>query len=192
MQLLPKFKKLNLIIVSENNKKDTAKYLKFILKSRRIKFGSRTGPLTFLTRDIIILSAIDKSALPLIKKSAKTIMVFPEGANYLKKQAGDLLSRKDQLIAPMNDPNAEDLQQKTKAELKTFGFAEGAHLIVSDFRQGDNSTNFKINYKGNSVPFWLSGEWSKEETTILLASILACLNFINLVNISQALKKLKK
>lgn len=73
-----------------------------------------------------------------------------------------------------------------------FGFKEGIRekydIFVSDIRINGN-TNFKINYQGKIVPFWLSGAYDNEEQiyAILTAVSLATILGLNLVEISQSL-----
>ncbi|HUV81237.1 MAG TPA: hypothetical protein VMW21_01815 [Patescibacteria group bacterium] len=73
-----------------------------------------------------------------------------------------------------------------------FGFKEGVRekydIFVSDIKINGN-TNFKINYQGKIVPFWLAGVYDNEEQiyAILTAVSVATILGLNLVEISQSL-----
>ena len=59
-------------------------------------------------------------------------------------------------------------------------------LAVSDIKVSDSELNFKVSWRGNTVPFWIS---SKYEVSEILPLIVAGLVFgLNLVEISQELK----
>ena len=70
-----------------------------------------------------------------------------------------------------------------------FGFKEKNDIFVSDIKvNGD--TNFKINYKGKIVPFWLKGSYNDERIYAVLAAIgVATILGLNLVEISQSLRE---
>ncbi|MCX5712849.1 MAG: hypothetical protein NTY47_07325 [Candidatus Omnitrophica bacterium] len=36
----------------------------------------------------------------------------------------------------------------------SYGFNEGADIRATDVNTDNSGSNFKANYKGNSVPFW--------------------------------------
>jgi len=70
----------------------------------------------------------------------------------------------------------------------TFGFQEGADFRASDIRL-NNGTNFKINYKGNTVPIWLDKIFGREQIyASLSAASIGIILDLNLVEISQPLK----
>lgn len=86
----------------------------------------------------------------------------------------------------------------TKAEIITYGFKSGADYQVSDLKmmatdQGvkEMGLNFKVNYRGNSVPIFLPGSISKSVVPSVLAAIaVGGVYGINLVEAAQALKEL--
>jgi hypothetical protein len=73
-----------------------------------------------------------------------------------------------------------------------FGFKEGIRekydIFVSDIKINGN-TNFKVNYQGKIVPFWLVGAYDDEGRiyAVLTAVSLATILGLNLVEISQSL-----
>jgi len=85
--------------------------------------------------------------------------------------------------------NVRKFKEKTWLQILTFGFKEGADFQATDIKiNGD--TNFKINYQGKIVPFWLQGVKSHKEIYSVLTAIATgtALN-LNLVEISQSLKE---
>ncbi len=85
----------------------------------------------------------------------------------------------------------------TRAETITYGFKEGADLRATDVNVISESgslipfgLNFKVNYKGSSVPVFLPGFISRSAIPAALAGLAAGLiNGINLVEGAEALKK---
>ena len=81
----------------------------------------------------------------------------------------------------------------TDADFKkyTFGFQEEADFRASDIKI-NGGLNFKINYKGNTVPVWLEVPFNKEHVYAALATAAAGeVLDLNLVEISEALKDYK-
>jgi len=100
------------------------------------------------------------------------------------------LSFKECLVYNFDKEGLRKIREKApETKLLTFGFQEGADFQASDLRQ-DGGTNFKINYQGKIVPVWLEGSPTREEIySVLAASAIGVLLGLNLVEISQALKK---
>jgi len=103
------------------------------------------------------------------------------------------LSFKECLVYNFDKEGLRKIREKApETKLLTFGFQEGADFQASDLRQGeeDKSSSFKINYQGKIVPVWLEGSPTREEIySVLAASAIGVLLGLNLVEISQALKK---
>jgi len=100
------------------------------------------------------------------------------------------LSSRECLVYNFDKEGLRKIREKApQTKLLTFGFQEGADFQASDLRQ-DGGTNFKINYQGKIVPVWLEGSPTREEIySVLAASAIGVLLVLNLVEISQALKK---
>ncbi len=72
-----------------------------------------------------------------------------------------------------------------------FSFKKKSDLFISDIKYLDNQTNFKLNYKGSIIPFWLKGIIDEEKLNLILCLLSAVvISGINLVEISQFLKEL--
>ncbi len=65
-------------------------------------------------------------------------------------------------------------------------------FIISDINSGERGTNFKITYKGSSVPFWVNKKLGREEIEEITSFIsLSVLMDANLVEVSKKVKSLE-
>lgn len=107
------------------------------------------------------------------------------------------------LILDFDDETVREIGAASNAKTLTFGFQE-ADFRASDIKH-NGGINFKINYKGNIVPFWLENASEGEENKFssspfvvtredkeiyyaLAAAAAATVFGLNLVEISQTLK----
>lgn len=107
------------------------------------------------------------------------------------KKLAEILPPFVHLVLNFDDEAAREIKDEIKALTLTYGSQKGADLSFSDlhFNKG---INFKINYKGNIVPFWLDSLYGKEQIYSALAATACGIIFdLNLVEISQALKSYK-
>jgi UDP-N-acetylmuramyl pentapeptide synthase len=93
------------------------------------------------------------------------------------------------LVLNSDDETVMNLRDKNQAKSLTFGLAARADLRATDLVVSEDSTNFKINYEGNSVPIWLPSSFGKEAiySALVAAGVGEALG-LNLIEISQALK----
>lgn len=99
------------------------------------------------------------------------------------------LSPRTFLVLNYDDETVREIDDLTNLKTLTFGFSERADFFVSDIKL-NHGTNFKVNYKGNVVPFWLERTFGKEQIYCALAGIVVGTIFDkNLVEISQSLKE---
>ncbi|MCX6760191.1 MAG: hypothetical protein NTW46_02505 [Candidatus Nealsonbacteria bacterium] len=71
----------------------------------------------------------------------------------------------------------------------SYGFNEGADVRATDINIDNSGSNFKVNYKGNTVPFWAKGAFDADHIYIVLKSIAeAIMEGKNLVEISNNIK----
>lgn len=83
----------------------------------------------------------------------------------------------------------ENIGEMSKANLLIYGLKKKSDIQISDINVDENGTNFKVNYQGNSVPFWFKESLKKKEiNNILLAISVGVIKEINLIKISQVLK----
>jgi len=93
------------------------------------------------------------------------------------------------LILNFDDETVREIKDKIQMRSLTFGFQKGADLRAIDINVNPEGTNFKIEYMGKIVPFWLNGIFGKEQIYSALAAAGAgIVGGMNLVEISQAIK----
>lgn len=81
-------------------------------------------------------------------------------------------------------------KKKEQGKLFTFGLRKDVDFNVSDINLDPGGINFKINYKGNNVPFWIKGSFKKVDVSIISGVIaFGAIMGMNLVEISQKLKQ---
>jgi len=157
-------------------------------------------------KDILIFESEDKEIRKFefyLKNSQKAILVithigdipwdkdFFAGEREKIKETLDLaktLPSQVNLILNFDDETIREIDDVTNLNTLTFGFQERADFRATDIKL-NSGTNFKINYKGNVVPFWLEKLFGKEQIySALLAAAVGEVFDLNLVEISQNLK----
>jgi UDP-N-acetylmuramate-alanine ligase len=196
--LIFKIKKPKVILVAGENRKHSSKTISGVLSSH-FKIGEnifvaendlsdkKKNDFLIKNSSLFILVATNVGKIPEDKEpfageEIKTIKI---------REAAASLPKKDYLIVNFDDETVRMTRNESEANIMTFGLQEGADLRASDFT-GDGEVNFKINYRGSSVPFWFAQELNKETVYSVLAAV-ACglvLGF-NLVEMSQTLRKLQ-
>jgi UDP-N-acetylmuramoyl-tripeptide--D-alanyl-D-alanine ligase len=92
------------------------------------------------------------------------------------------------LVLNYDDETVREINDVTNLHTFTFGFSERADFFASDLKF-NYGINFKVNYKGSVVPFWLEGTFGKEQIyTALAAAAVGTIFGKNLVEISQAMR----
>lgn len=71
----------------------------------------------------------------------------------------------------------------------SYGLNDGADVRATDINIDESGSNFKVNYKGNIVPFWAKGVIDNDQIYLILKSIaMAIVEGKNLVEISNSIK----
>lgn len=118
--------------------------------------------------EVLILETGDKETLNLIKK-------LPAGTY---------------LVLSNDEEPLREIRNQITSQILTFGIAKNADFFATDVKL-NGGINFKVNYKGNIVPFWLQNSLKEEEIYVALAAAAVGTIFgLNLVEISQDLKNL--
>jgi len=172
---LPLVKDKDEILIFENelndNKNDIEKFI-FLLKESKspIFIATRMGEI-FPDKDFFAAELEQTTAMQKIAK------VLPE---------------KGSLILNFDDETVREIKNASKASSLTYGFQTGASLQITGVNTNLSGTNFKVNYKGNMIPFWLEKLFGKEVLYGVLAGIcVGVIKKINLIEISKTLKSYK-
>ena len=179
-------KKLPVIIITGEKKKTISRIIKDVLKSRfkvgkdflvfESKFEDIRNLELFLRtsqKPVLVISGIENSSEQKIESTSKFIKSLPDKINLILS-FDDVVKRIGHFL------NLNTL---------TFGFEERADFRVSDMRS-NGGTNFKVNFQGKVIPFWLKEVAQKEQIySVICAALVATIFGLNLVEISQALKE---
>jgi len=127
----------------------------------------------------------------LVKSTASRILGSPLKVETEVMFVGDVekidFYKKDYLISNFDKSNVRRVRERAVVKVLTFGFHEGADLQASDLME-NGGTNFKINYQGKIVPFWLESSSREQIYSVLAAAAIGLASGLNLVEISQSLK----
>ncbi|PIP23300.1 MAG: hypothetical protein COX90_00355 [Candidatus Nealsonbacteria bacterium CG_4_10_14_0_2_um_filter_38_17] len=111
-----------------------------------------------------------------------------EEMEKLKETLKDLPAQ-SYLVFNKDVVDIQNLEEAKGKNILTFGFQENAAIFATDVKT-EEGINFKVNHKGNSVPFWLEGFLVQEKLSSALAAIgCSLLLGLNLVEISRAMKQ---
>ncbi len=213
-KLIFSLKKPKLIIVAGNNYETAAEAIYIILSQHfKVKKCQNIGLKSVLGSEVLILpfTFFEKSARGgtaqnlnfFIKKSRLLVLAIthigeiPSNKDFFageKKQLKEIvelsktLPARSYLILNFDDETVREIDDFTNLHTLTFGFQKNADFRASDILL-NGGTNFKINHKGNIIPFWLEKVFGKEQIYAALVAASAGIIFgLNLVQISQALK----
>ncbi|MDD5606425.1 MAG: hypothetical protein PHN37_00990 [Candidatus Pacebacteria bacterium] len=153
------FKRPALIITSDE------KIKKFILK---------------INSKILILNPIKRIKF-FIKYSRLSISI----SSFETKELRSFLPPRSYLIL---NYDKESFGREVLANIVSYGFEKGSDFLITDLNFLDKEVNFKINYKGSTIPFWIKNIKEKQDVYFVVAAIVAnvCLG-LNLVEISKKL-----
>ncbi|MEA3344096.1 MAG: cyanophycin synthetase [Patescibacteria group bacterium] len=171
-QNLPLVKDKDEILIFENelsdNENNIEKFIFLLKKSKSpIFIATRMGEM-FPGKDFFA-SEIEETSL--MKKIAK---ILPEQSS---------------LILNFDDETVREIKNTSKASSLTYGFQTGANFQITGLNIDLSGTNFKVNYEGNMIPFWLEKLFGKEVLYSVLAGIcVGVIKKINLIEISKTLK----
>lgn len=200
--------KPSVVLIAGNRRLFTGDIIFRILKTKFTvrKIFNSDFPLCQNKKEILILTPKLSDAKNLesfkflIKKSNQPILVlaylnetFPdeEKQEEVKKicELAKYFPARGFIIDNFDSSIIQQIKNEISARLLTYGFQEGADFRATDINKSEQETNFKINYEGDIVPFWLKNIFEEKEIYSVLATIcVGTIKGINLVEISQALK----
>ena len=189
------FKKQKVVVITGSTRKNTFNAVNQVLRSR-LKIGE----------DILIFEAEDKKISDyefFLKNSKKPVLVvtniadIPSNSDFFTgerelientRNMVKVLPKNVKLILNFDDETSREIGDSLKLKILTFGLQNRANLNASDFKI-NGGTNFKINYKGSTVPIWLKKTFGKEQVySVLAASCVGAIFDLNLIEVSEALK----
>jgi len=190
-------KALNPVRDSENDGEAEARDI-----SNGVKSYPEKGKILIFGSDLSEPKEIEKFSF-LLKKSQLPILVvthigdIPADKDFFAgdreetlqiRKLAKILPDRAFLILNFDDETVREIENESLAHSLTYGFQERADFQASDINLNLTGTNFKMNYEGNIVPFWLKNLFGKEQIYSALTAIcLGVVKNINLVEISQAL-----
>jgi len=203
-------KKPRVIVVIGNNKSSVAETIYRVLskKIKAKKISIETIP--FVNKDEILIIESNTKELNslnfLVKNSSSPILLVTNLGEIStdtiffrgdKNSAEDILKfinvlpNNTQLILNFDDETLKEIKNLISLVIFTFGFGEGSDFLVSDVKF-NHVTNFKLNYQGNIIPFWLDfpAEKAHVYNTLAAISVSTILN-LNLIEVSQIIKNMK-
>ncbi len=205
-------RKPKIIIVAGKGRKTTAEAVFCLLKKNfKVEKLSEKFPniLDIYKKEILICevnlenSGIFEDFKFLIRKSQLPILIIthfgdiPPDKDFFAgerkdmaqiKKLAKILPHYGHLILNFDDETVREIKEETNLKEITFGFQEGADFRATDINLNPG-TNFKINYKGNTVPIWLEKIFGKEQIySALGAAVVGTIFGLNLVEISNILK----
>lgn len=135
--------------------------------------------------DIILTDTINSKTKDLIKNSNFSLLVLADSENN-SKEAKDLKCN----FLILNSDNDFYLETKKASNSKafTYGFSSDADFKASDINETNGSMNFKLNYKGSSIPVWIKNTGKEGIYSALSAFCTGIILGLNVLEISEALK----
>ncbi len=174
-KLLFFIKRLCAVLVVGKNSSFATEIISKILKDKNVLILGPEAPDFFLKRSklpiLVITDSDDEAEISNIKRLA------------------EIIPARGFLVLNFDKDQIRDIKNISIAQCLTYGFYKKADLQISDLNVTSDGTNFKINYQGNIVPFWLRESLEKEHIYGILSGIaVGIIKGINLVEISQSLK----
>ncbi len=170
------FKKPPLVIVSDEK---TRKFLKDIVS---FYFVVSEKKISFFKEIVLILKPF--SEIKFFIRHSRLPVLIPDS------ESKELRSFVPPLGYLVSNYDKESFGKEVLAKTVTYGFKEGADFLITDLNFLNQEVNFKINYEGNSVPFWVKNIEEKKQVFAVVSAIVAgfCLG-LNLVEISKTFQE---
>jgi len=131
-----------------------------------------------------------------IKNSSLVVLGILNGIDKRVEELINMLPKDSFVILDSYNEKVKELKSRNSLNVLTFGKEGIGDVKFVAFESEDiNNTSFKIDYKGSIVPFYLNEGLNKGDLTkaAILPSITISLALgLNLVQISQGLKKIKE
>ncbi len=191
-------RKRKIIYVIGDNKNEVSRFIGFVLKNNLPAYHLNRLPsffdlLSILRSNVIIIEDNKENNVQKIKDYLKPFTcIFLITESKKKNRVKDFLNNFDKKWDIIIDYSiSKKLKRKRGRQFFTFAInKKKADFNVTDINKQDNKINFKLNYKGNIIPFWVERRLSKKEVYFILSAIcVAELMKLNLAEISHEIKK---
>ncbi len=185
-------KKPKLVVVFDDDAK-TAQTIYNLIKQevKSEEVSSFIGGLRILDKEVLIIDSKERAVdLDFLTKESSGVFIvlgkeIDKSSIRRIKKLSSIAGRKMILIGELFSVNQVEI---AKNLIYSVGFEKNCDFYITDLNI-TNATNFKINYEGDIVPFWLKEKLKRKDIiTISFAVAVATLLGINLVKISQKIK----
>ena len=196
IKLLLKNKRI--IFITGDKKEEVAKAIYFVLK-KNFKTSlidglpKRSFFFSALKNEMVIIRDDGEGSVQEIKNFLNDLNCFfviteTEKKTRIKKIVQSFV---ENFVFILDFSIAKKIEKKKKKEVLTFGIdKKSANFYITDIHQKEKEINFKINYSGNTIPFWIQGKLSKKEIYAILPSLCVAKLFkLNLADISSRIKE---
>lgn len=191
-------RKKRIIYVIGDNKDEVSRFIGLVLKNNLSVFYLRRLPVnldifSLLRCDIVVIEDDNKNDVEDIKNYLKPLPCTFVITESVKKNRikSFLIKFENRWDIIMDYSIAKKLKRKRGRNFLTFAInKKKADFNVTDIYKQENKINFKLNYKGKIIPFWVEKRLSKKEVYFMLSAIsVAQLMDLNLAEISYKIKR---
>jgi UDP-N-acetylmuramyl pentapeptide synthase len=203
-------KKPRVIVVIGNNKSSVAEAIYQVLSKKLKAKKISIQNIPFVNKDEILIIESNIKELDslnfLVKNSSSPILLvtnlgeIPTDSIFFRGDKNsaenilkfiNVLPNNSQLVLNFDDETLKEIKNSINLGIFTFGFGEGSDFLASDVKF-NHLTNFKLNYQGNIIPFWLDFPAEKTHVYNALAAIsVSTILNLNLIEVSQIIKNMK-
>ncbi len=191
-------KKKKIVFVTGDDKKEVSNFIGFVLKNNLSVYYLTRLPvnldiISILRSNVIIIEDDTKMDVAKIKEFLKPFsctFVVTEAIkkNRIKKFLNNFENKWDIFL---DFSIAKKLKKRRGKQLFTIAIdKKKADFNVTDIHRQEDKTNFKLNYRGKIIPFWVEKKLSNKEVYFILSAIcVAQAMNLNLAEVSHEIKK---
>jgi hypothetical protein len=189
-------KKKKIIFIVGDAKEETGNLIHFVLKNSFNVFLINRIPKIFnifsvLKSNVIIIKDNEKQTTEEVKSFLNGISCYFVITELKKKARVKKIipGFPEDFVFVLDFSIAKKL--KRKKEFLTFGInKKSADFYITDIHQREEEINFKVNYGGNTIPFWIKEKMKKKEIySILPALCIVKLFKLNLADVSHRIRE---
>ena len=202
------------VLIAGKEYDSVSKMLSEVLKDFKLKKVSNGSlPWALDKKEIIVfeMESVDPHLLCsfqfFLKRSRKPILVVNHLGNippdklffsgekkktFPLRKIAEVLPAHGFVVSNHDDEAVSEIENETIAKVLTFGFQKRSVIQATDVNVSIEGVNFKVNYEGHTIPFWLEKIFGKAHIYQALAVVgVASALDINLIDVSQALRDYK-